>query len=252
MKLLDLFSGIGGFSLAGEWAGFETLQFVEKDKFCQKVLAKNFPGVPIHDDIKTFHYSDKVDLLTGGFPCQSFSIAGNQKGFDDERYLWPEMFRIICECHPTWIIAENVSGIVEMALEEICIDLENENYETQTFIIPACAANAPHRRDRIWIIANSLRERCASGFDSFAKVFLQTNKERIMASYQAEWSNLQPDTWASFSSQDRLLLNTSSSRGNDGISRKLDINRIKALGNTIVPQVVFPIMKIIAEIIKDN
>jgi DNA (cytosine-5)-methyltransferase 1 len=245
---LDLFSGIGGFSLAAKWAGFQTIQFVENDLFCQKVLTKNFPNIPIHDDIKTFQYNKSVTLLTGGFPCQSFSIAGKQKGINDERYLWSEMFRIIRECKPTWIIAENVTGIVEMALEEVCSNLENENYETQTFIIPACAANAPHRRDRVWIIAHALCERCGTRFDTFSNIFLQANEKWVMETYQKEWLHLQPDTWETFSAQDRLLFNTRSSRGNDGLSRKLDINRIKSLGNAIVPQVVYPLMKIISRI----
>lgn len=152
LKHLDLFSGIGGFSLASKWSGFETIQFVEKDKFCQKVLKKNFPDIPIHGDIKTFSFTDKVELLTAGFPCQPFSMAGKKQGRYDNRYLWPECLRIIKQCNPSWIVAENVTGIVEMELGNIILDLAGEGYESQGFVIPACAANAPHRRDRVWIV----------------------------------------------------------------------------------------------------
>ena len=154
---LDLFSGIGGFALACKWAGIETIQFVEIDPFCQKVLQKNFPGVPIHDNIKTYHWTEEYRpfILTGGFPCQPFSVAGKQLGKEDDRYLWTEMFRVIKEAKPHWVLAENVAGIVNMVLDEVLADLESEDYETGTVIIPACAKNAPHRRDRVWIIAHN-------------------------------------------------------------------------------------------------
>lgn len=158
MKVLDLFSGIGGFSLGLEWAGMETVTFCEMDKFCQKVLKKHWPDVPIYDDIRKLdgkQFYGTIDVICGGFPCQPFSVAGKQRGKDDNRHLWPEMFRIIKEAKPTWVIGENVPGIINMALDEVCVDLESEGYEVQTFIIPACAVNAPHRRDRVWIIAHS-------------------------------------------------------------------------------------------------
>lgn len=179
MKHIDLFSGIGGFALAAQWAGIETVQFVEKDKFCQAVLRKNFPGVPIHGDIYTYAYVNRLQeqgteqqadgigqsvqtrsfLLTGGFPCQSFSVAGKRRGTEDDRYLWPEMFRVIREARPAWVIAENVRGILTieqgMVFEQVCVDLEGAGYDVQTFIIPACSVNAPHRRDRVWIVAHS-------------------------------------------------------------------------------------------------
>jgi len=156
--MLDLFSGIGGFSLAATvvWDNkLEIVSFVENDVFCQKVLNKHWPNVPIHDDIKTFKgdcYFETIDLLTGGFPCQPFSIAGKRGGREDDRYLWPEMLRVISEVRPTWVLAENVAGIVNLALDQVCSDLEGEGYEVQSFIIPACAVNAPHRRDRVWIV----------------------------------------------------------------------------------------------------
>ena len=172
MKVLDLFSGIGGFSLGLERAGMQTVQFVENDPYCQKVLAKNFPDVPIHGDIKTFHYDKPVQLISGGFPCQPYSQAGKQRGKEDDRHLWGEYLRIIQEVRPGWIIGENVSGIVNMELDQVLSDLESENYSHQSLVIPACAVNAPHRRDRVWIIAKSkskgreCRETRKQGFDS--------------------------------------------------------------------------------------
>ena len=157
MTHLDLFSGIGGFALAARWAGFETIQFVENEPFCQKVLAKNFKGVPIHGDIKTFKATGLVSpfLLSGGYPCQPFSQAGKRRGSSDDRHLWPEMFRIIQECRPTWVLAENVSGHIKLGLQEVLTDLESEGYDTQTFHIGAVAQDAPHRRMRLWIVAHS-------------------------------------------------------------------------------------------------
>ncbi len=149
---VDLFSGIGGFALAAKWAGFKTIQFVENNEFCQNVISKNFPGIPLHEDIKNFEWNESVELLTGGFPCQPFSLAGKRNGTSDDRYLWPDFLRIIKQSKPNWIVAENVVWIVEMALDNILADLENEGYETQTVIIPACAANAPHRRDRFGLL----------------------------------------------------------------------------------------------------
>jgi DNA (cytosine-5)-methyltransferase 1 len=159
----DLFSGIGGFSLGLErTGGFETKWFVENDPFCQKVLAKHWPNVKRHGDIKNVgkHNLEPVDLICGGFPCQPFSVAGKRKGTEDNRYLWGEMFRVISDVKPTWVIAENVRGLLSieggMVFENCCLDLESIGYEVQAFIIPACAVNAPHRRDRVWIVAYSV------------------------------------------------------------------------------------------------
>ena len=162
MKHASLFTGIGGFDLAAERVGFENIFQVEIDKFCQKVLEKNFPKVKRFLDIKDFNgkeYRERIDILSGGFPCQPFSQAGQRKGNQDERALFPEMLRIIGEVKPKWIVAENVSGILSIHdgeyFEEICTSLESEGYKVQSFIIPASAVNAPHRRDRLWIIAYS-------------------------------------------------------------------------------------------------
>lgn len=203
MNHLDLFSGIGGFSLAARWAEIDTIQFVERDSFCQKVLAKNFPNVPIHDDIKTFnanHLKVKVDILTGGFPCQPFSVAGKKKGFSDDRYLWPEMFRIIKECQPTWIVAENVPGIIPM-LDPILEDLEREGYAWQTYLIPASAVGAPHKRERLWIIANLDSKRCDIRCDNRKKRYIQDDWKQHIAKIQSEWPQFFPESWTTFNAQ---------------------------------------------------
>jgi DNA (cytosine-5)-methyltransferase 1 len=157
---LELFAGIGGFGLAGHWAGIETVCQIEIDPFCQKVLAKNFPNAKKHGDIKTFNgteYRGTVDIISGGFPCQPYSSAGKRLGKEDERHLWPEMLRIIREVRPRWIVGENVFGLVNwsggMVFDEVQSDLESEGYEVQAFVLPAAAVNAPHRRDRVWFVA---------------------------------------------------------------------------------------------------
>ena len=191
MNVLDLFSGIGGFSLGLERAGgFKTVGFCEIDPYCRKVLGKHWPDVPIYDDIRKLNGSELNDigLICGGYPCQPFSVAGKREGRNDDRYLWPEMLRLISEARPTWVIAENVAGITSMVLEHsafkmesrtltrtededyflsvltrqeimlldhVCKDLERENYEVQPLVIPACAVDARHRRDRVWIVANA-------------------------------------------------------------------------------------------------
>ena len=159
MKVIDLFSGIGGFTLGLEsTGGFETIQFVENELWCQKILAKNFPGVPIAGDIREYE-GRKADVVTGGFPCQPFSVAGKRKGTRDDRYLWKEMLRVIKTSKPRWVIGENVRNLTSiqegMVFEQVCTDLENEGYEVQSFIIPASAVNAPHQRYRVWIVAHS-------------------------------------------------------------------------------------------------
>ena len=157
---LDLFSGIGGFALAAKWNGFRTVGFCDNEPYAQAVLRKHWPDVPIHDDIRKVRgdlYAG-VTLLTGGFPCQPFSVAGKQRGKTDDRYLWPEMLRVIREAGPTWIVGENVAGIVNMALDQVHADLEAEGYEVESVIIPACAVDAPHKRDRVWIIARDLAD----------------------------------------------------------------------------------------------
>lgn len=159
LKLLDLFSGIGGFSLGLESTGFfETIGFVEKDKFCQKVLKKHWNNINIEEDIRNVKGEKyAADIITGGFPCQPFSVAGKRKSTADDRYLWDEMLRVIREVKPRWVIGENVEGIVNinegMVLRQVLNDLENEGFKSQCIIIPASGIGAWHQRKRIWIVA---------------------------------------------------------------------------------------------------
>ena len=277
MKHVDLFSGIGGFALAARNCGIETIQFVEIDKFCHKVLRKNFPGVPIHEDIKTFTYSEhngrhvpevsggftetsynnsqgeietgefkrgnrpaicgnlcrkpkeRPFLVTGGFPCQPYSCAGKQRGAEDDRALWPEMLRIISEARPTWVIGENVGGFINMGLDSCISDLETEGYTVQPFVIPACAVGAPHRRDRVWIVANS--------GNTGTRSLRQQRKDTISGLEQILWSK----NWIEIAA--RLC------GVDDGVPRGMDRSkRLKALGNAIVPQIAEEIMRSIIKI----
>ena len=161
---LSLFSGIGGLDLAAEAAGCVTVGQCEWADYPTKVLEKHWPDVPRWRDIRTLTGESfyertglrTVDIVSGGFPCQPFSVAGKHGGKDDDRYLWPEMLRVIRELKPTWVIGENVPGIVNLALDTVLSDLEAEGYESQAFIVPACGVDAPHKRERVAILAYSL------------------------------------------------------------------------------------------------
>lgn len=161
MTHASLFSGIGGFDLAAEWAGWMNAFNCEIDSFCRKVLKYHFPNAEQYEDIKKSDFSkwrDCIDVLTGGFPCQPFSLAGKHKGTDDDRYLWPAMLGVIRTVRPRWVVGENVYGIVNwsdgLVFDTVCSDLEAAGYEVQPYIIPACGVGAPHRRDRVWFVAH--------------------------------------------------------------------------------------------------
>ena len=157
MKVGSLFSGIGGFDLAARWAGMTTEWMVEKDEYCQRVLRKHWPDTPIYGDINDLDATvlAPVDLICGGYPCQPFSLAGRRKGKDDDRHLWPRMFEIITQLRTAWVLGENVAGHISMGLDSVLSDLEGAGYSCQAFVVPACAVDAPHRRDRVWIVAHS-------------------------------------------------------------------------------------------------
>ena len=261
MKHGSLFSGIGGFDLAAEWMGWENVFHVEKDPFCRKVLSHHFPKAETHEDIKTFDgtaYAGGVDIITGGFPCQPFSAAGKRAGISDDRYLWPEMFRIIREARPTYVVAENVRGLLSwnegLVLDTVCSDLEGEGYEVCPVVLPAASVNAPHRRDRIWIVAyaDEHRKGRTSGRDEG-----KSGKERL-----PQWDQVQqPEKpncirklstgTASMQSWQDFPTVAAVCGGDDGLPARLDgitfpkwrRESIKAYGNAIVPQVAYQIFK---------
>jgi len=163
MKHGSLFSGIGGFDLAADWMGWENVFHCEIAEFPRKILNHYWPNAECHEDIKKTDftkYRGTVDIISGGFPCQPYSAAGKRLGKEDDRHLWPEMLRVIREVKPQWVVGENVRGLLNwnggMVFHEVCADLENIGYEVQAFIIPASGINAPHQRERLWIVAHSI------------------------------------------------------------------------------------------------
>lgn len=279
MKFLDLFSGIGGFALGLERAGMQVIAFCEIDSFCQKVLRKHWSDVPIYDDVRkltkaklvedeVIEADETVDLICAGFPCQPFSLAGKRRGTKDDRYLWPEMLRVVSEVRPRWVIAENVYGFVTLqggvAFERACADLENEDYEVQAFVIPACAVGAPHRRDRVWIIAHSKclgwKERTRQGvqpqkqkaerqdahYSDSEGVTAYTDGQGLQGCGRYEESSREiavaTSAWQKswFEAAARLC------RMVNGIPNRVD--RLKALGNAVVPQLVEVIGRAIMEV----
>jgi DNA (cytosine-5)-methyltransferase 1 len=289
MKHIGLFEGIGGFSLAARWAGWETVAWCEWNEFGQKVLKYHFPKAEGFGDItKTdfTKYANTVDIVTGGFPCQPYSVAGKRKGKEDERHLWPEMLRAIREIKPRWVVGENVLGLVNwnggLVFNEVQADLEAEGYEVQPYILPACAKNAPHRRDRVWFVAYDKSKRSRglryqgsekgaySSNELFGKCSriygenkLFTNATFIRGG-QNEWfgnrkskqsdKNGTPINWGNFPTQPPIC------GGDDGVSIRLDgitfskwrKESLKAYGNAIVPQVALEIYKAIAAYEKSN
>ena len=278
----SLFSGIGGFDLAAEWMGWENVFQVEWDEYCQKVLAKNFPNTKRYGNIKDFDgtkYRGLIDIISGGFPCQPFSVAGKRKGNTDDRFLWPEMLRIIEEIKPYFIVGENVGGLVSMEngkiLDRILADLENKGYKTEQYIIPACAVGAWHRRDRIWIIAHPINGeyRINKQSDKKKNGIQKLNRETVcsrmpIGAITTNTNNrgkrnegIEPEKIQKLKGFQRGkdkriyadwqrrpdLFTPILCRSYDGIPNGVD--RIKGLGNAIVPQVVYQIFKAIDEFV---
>ena len=160
LKHVDLCSGIGGFALGFEWAGLsQPILFCDTDEWCRKVLNKHWPDVPIANDVKDLANDPTqipdCDILTAGYPCQPFSLAGKQKGTEDDRHIWPYIHQIVAHKRPTWCIFENVYGHVTLGLDQVLLDLECEGYASRAFVVPAASVDAPHRRDRVWIVGNA-------------------------------------------------------------------------------------------------
>lgn len=286
----SLFSGMGGFDLAAEWMGWENVFHCEKNEFCQKILKYYWPEAKSYEDITKTDFSiwkGRIDILSGGFPCQPYSVAGKRKGKQDERHLWPEMLRAIQEITPPWIVGENVRGLINwnggMVFEEVQADLEAEGYEVQPFLLPACSINAPHRRDRIWFVAYSdnnrnsrttrenenesrkerLQERnkmeqsnessCLRKFSSNSNSSKQQGKFKCKQreeEFNRRNSTYYRTRWEEFPTQTPIC------NGDDGISSKLDTitfpkwrtESISAGGNAIVPQVALQIFKAIEDV----
>ena len=205
MTHMGLFEGIGGFSLAGRWAGWDTPVMVEWNKYCQAVLQKNFPNASIFGNIHEFDgrpYAGQIDIITGGFPCQPYSHAGLRKGNDDDRALWPEMLRVIREVGPEWVVGENVAGLVSMdggrVFGGILADLENAGYRAQAYIIPAVGVQAPHERYRVWIVAHGertglQREQHIQGTEMSAKYNFAAANPQSEQDYRQEFGWVQPE-----------------------------------------------------------
>lgn len=303
MNHASLFSGIGGAEVAASWMGWHNAFHCEIQEFPRKVLEYWFPNSESYEDITKTNFAKwhgKVDVLTGGFPFQPFSLAGRRKGADDDRYLWPHMLRAIREIQPTWVVGENVAGIKTMVescqvakmgrsddlfeenyiyreesrftLDKICQDLEQEGYSVQPLVIPACAVGAPHRRDRVWIVAHRA--------DARAETVQQGRQDRVHATGTSphskcnRWSQKYNDNgfieepqqgecqpsgadspqsrWRNFPTQSPVC------RGNDGIPFDVDSltisfskwrqESIKAYGNAWVPKVAYEIFRAIEEI----
>lgn len=292
MKSIELFAGIGGIALAAEWAGIETVAFCEREPYCQKLLNQNFPGVPVFDDVRTLNRqlledegviepNGTIDIISGGFPCQPYSVAGKRRGTEDDRDLWPEMFRIIKELRPTWVVGENVANFANMELDRTLFDLESAGYKGQSFIIPAVAVGASHRRDRTFVIAYSDCNRClehkrqSKTVQSCRKEVLQqeeigksivsksicspkirdvtySNEQHVercgettlqrQHKIQRQLYTRSIEEWSRRSAiyQPKLLGNF------NGLPNQVD--RIKGLGNAVVPQQIYPIFKAIVDI----
>lgn len=277
MTHASLFSGIGGFDLAAEWAGWTNMFNCEIDPFCRRVLKYHFPNAVQYENIKTTDFTvwrGRINVLTGGFHCQPFSVAGKRKGTDDDRYLWPEMLRAIREIRPRWVVGENVRGFVNwsqgMVLDTVFADLEALGYEVQPFVLPACAVNAPHRRDRVWIVAlradagaEGLRERQERADAHGAATDADGHRCRIRPCQQKPVTGERrtADTgvagkaggslgyWENFPTQSPVCGRY------DGIPDRLAgitvprwrCEAIKSLGNAIVPQVFYQIAETINE-----
>ena len=280
----SIFSGIGGFDLAAQWMGWSNIFQVEKDDWCRKVLAKNFPKTERFADIKDFtgyEYTNRIDVISGGFPCQPFSVAGQRKGKDDDRYLWEEMLRVIATIKPTYVVGENVTGIISLALDTVLSDLEAQDYTTETFIIPACSKNAWHRRDRVWIVAyadsigrqDEQKENGKSICNGKRNNPIEKQGRGKQQCRTGKSSSVFPDTASSgqsgqgecsigFSSTENGKGQTDNAFSNGfngqwatepelgrvayGIPDRMD--RLKGLGNAIVPQVAFEIFSAIGAV----
>ena len=269
---LSLFTGIGGIDLAAEQAGFTTAGQVEQNPYALRVLRKRFGRrTPRWTDIKNLTADDFVrrtgidspTLISGGFPCQPFSCAGKRRGKEDDRYLWPEMFRIVRELRPAWVLGENVAGIVNMELENCCTDLESEGYTVRAFLIPACSIGTLHRRNRLFMVAYPNGSRKSPGWnnsgmggigESIKKTISNTKSRRRQAG-ENDQGYLCPRGWpnelgSGGRETDWVQAQSGLDRVLNGVPHRVD--RLRCLGNAVVPQQVYPILAGIAQVEKEK
>ena len=238
MQVIDLFAGMGGFTVAAHACNFDTIQFVENNAFAIKYLQKAFPNIPIHAEIETYIPEPyAADIICGGFPCQPFSKVGHHKGTADERYLWGEMLRVIQLAKPTWVIVENVRALLanrfKLAFEQLCVDLETKNYELQTFVLPAASKGYPHLRERIFVLAYS---------DSIRKQRrLLPTRSRTLANESAGLLTPSFCEWSEIELPKPIICGK-----NDGLYKPTNRPMLKLLGNAIVPNVAIEIFKAIS------
>lgn len=255
MRALELFAGIGGIALAEQMAGIEVVGLSEIEEYPVKILEKNFPNVPILKDVRKINKetlreegidADTINIVSGGFPCQPFSTAGKRRGKEDDRDLWPQMFRIIKEIGPDWVVGENVANFANMELDRTLSNLESEGYETRTFVLPATAVGAPHQRLRTFVVANANGGRRASVEKSKSSGCNRELAESIVSEER------QKESWSEavhvLSAGARILSKSSSRlrRNDDGLSKGMD--RLKCVGNAVMPEQILPIFKAIVEI----
>ncbi len=246
MTVFDLFSGIGGFSLGLERAGFTTQYFCEIDPYCRGVLAKHWPHVPCFEDVRTVRGVDltPVDLLCGGFPCQDISLAGKGAGLSGERSgLWFEYARLIDEIRPRYVLIENVSALRSRGLDRVLGSLAALGYDAEWHCIPACAVGAPHRRDRVWIVAYAEGHRAQGGICQLnGGSVVGEHGEDVADANISEQSELPVYAFSGISMQEfkrcrshEWLLEPNVGRVAHGIPARVD--RLRGLGNAIVPQI---------------
>ena len=275
MRHVDLCSGIGGFALGFEWAGLsKPVLFCDIEPWSRKILRKHWPDVPIAEDVKELaNDSDGLipdcDILTAGYPCQPFSLAGERRGTEDDRHIWPYILSIIQGKRPAWCVFENVYGHVSMGLDEVLSDLEGEGYAARPFIVPACAADAPHRRDRVWIIARNVADTDGPGQqqsnEEMARGSSEQSDSRSLQSRNdvAHAERVEREGSCSGSVLWERKVQTQSGRGCQdtqirwavepavgrvahGIPRRVD--RLRGLGNAIVPQIAMRIGQTIKQV----
>lgn len=248
MRHLDLFSGICGFALAARWTGsIETVGFCEIEEACRGVISHHWPDTPIINDIRKLKGDEfgKVDIITGGYPCQPYSVAGNQEAEEDDRYLWPEMRRIIAQVRPTWAICENVYGHIKLGLDQVLHDLEAEGYTARPFIIPALCTGGNHNRNRVFIVAYSPSNGCngSQTTGSNGEANERSKKGSNQNSHNEGCGSLWSGVERASSSPGTRRAEPPALRVANELPNRMDRNRM--LGNAIDPGIAYQLFKTI-------